>query len=121
MDLILGTPIYMAPELCREDADEYDLKVDVWSIGCITHLLLAGELPFDGDSVAEIKSSIVNDELKLEKLLAKKVSKEAIEFILKCLNKEANNRPLVKDLLEDPWIKFWVGKESEKMIDISEE
>jgi serine/threonine protein kinase len=81
MDLILGTPLYMAPELCREDADEYDLKVDVWSIGCITHLLLAGELPFDSDSVAEIKSSIVNDELKLEKLLAKKVSKEAIEFI----------------------------------------
>ena len=53
MDLILGTPLYMAPELCSE-ADEYDLKVDVWSIGCITHLLLTGKLPFDGESVNEI-------------------------------------------------------------------
>ena len=92
MDLILGTPLYMAPELCSE-ADEYDLKVDVWSIGCITHLLLTGKLPFDGESVNEIKFSIVNHELNFEEELWLKVSKLAIEFIKKCLNKEANNRP----------------------------
>ena len=92
MDLILGTPLYMAPELCSE-ADEYDLKVDVWSIGCITHLLLTGKLPFDGESVDEIKSKVVNHELNFEEELWLKVSKLAIEFIKKCLNKEANNRP----------------------------
>ena len=44
LTLCLGTPMYMAPELCKEEA--YDFKVDVWSIGVITYVLLAGMPPF---------------------------------------------------------------------------
>jgi serine/threonine protein kinase len=38
--LSLGSPLYMAPELVREIA--YDNKVDVWSVGVITFILMSG-------------------------------------------------------------------------------
>ena len=39
-DLCMGTPEYMAPELLSQK--EYCSKVDVWSLGVITYLLLSG-------------------------------------------------------------------------------
>ena len=42
--LSLGSAMYMAPELCREAS--YDNKVDIWSVGVITYVLLAGLPPF---------------------------------------------------------------------------
>lgn len=44
MDLILGSPLYMAPELVKKDV--YTEKVDVWAVGCITYLLICGHTPF---------------------------------------------------------------------------
>jgi len=35
LELVLGTPLYMAPELVRHK--KYDEKVDVWSLGVITY------------------------------------------------------------------------------------
>ena len=35
MSLVLGTPLYMAPELVKRE--KYCEKVDVWSLGVITH------------------------------------------------------------------------------------
>ena len=35
MDLVLGTPLYMAPELVRQQ--KYDEKVDVWSLGVLVY------------------------------------------------------------------------------------
>jgi len=33
--LVLGTPLYMAPELVKHE--KYSEKVDVWSLGVITY------------------------------------------------------------------------------------
>jgi len=41
MTLILGSPLYMAPELVKRMSG-YDDKVDVWALGCITYLLMSG-------------------------------------------------------------------------------
>ena len=41
MNLILGSPLYMAPELVKRTPGYTD-KVDVWALGCITFLLLSG-------------------------------------------------------------------------------
>lgn len=40
----LGSPLYMAPEIINEQP--YDQKVDIWSIGVITVILLTGAPPF---------------------------------------------------------------------------
>jgi serine/threonine protein kinase len=50
MEMSLGTPLYMAPELVQ--CLKYSEKVDVWSLGCIVYQLLSGVTPFDGDDIA---------------------------------------------------------------------
>lgn len=46
LNLCLGSPLYMAPEVVKED--EYDEKVDIWGIGVMTYYIMSGVQPFDG-------------------------------------------------------------------------
>jgi len=46
LDLVLGSPLYMAPEIIQNQV--YNEKVDIWSIGVITYMLLSGSNPFPG-------------------------------------------------------------------------
>jgi serine/threonine protein kinase len=55
-DIVLGTPLYMAPELVKEQ--KYTEKVDVWSLGCIVYQLLSGITPFDGNTMEEVNKYI---------------------------------------------------------------
>ena len=56
LTLSLGSPLYMAPELCAET--EYDEKVDVWSSGVILYILITGLPPFIGKSKDQIYENI---------------------------------------------------------------
>ena len=40
LDNILGSPTYMAPEIILNEV--YNEKVDIWSVGIITYMLLSG-------------------------------------------------------------------------------
>ena len=51
MTLVLGSPLYMAPELVNRQP--YTEKVDVWSLGVITYQLLSGKTPFEANSIKE--------------------------------------------------------------------
>jgi serine/threonine protein kinase len=48
----LGTPIYMSPEQCH--GRPVDARTDIYSLGIMTHEVLTGHRPFDGDSVMDI-------------------------------------------------------------------
>ena len=65
MDQYLGTPVYMAPELCR--MEKYDQRVDVWSLGIIAYLLLSGKKPFNlscNDSDKVTRDAILDAKLE---------------------------------------------------------
>lgn len=110
MDVIVGTPIYMAPELAN--GDEYDCRVDIWSVGVITYILLGGRPPFDGKDTDEIKDQILNKELKFDEECWDPVSNQAIDFIQACLKRDVIDRPFVDQLLSHGWIRKW-NKEPE--------
>ena len=51
-NLIIGTPQYMSPEQCSQAAD-IDSRSDIYSLGVIVFEMLAGHVPFSGDSPTE--------------------------------------------------------------------
>src|SRR5919205_69304 len=52
-NLIIGTPQYMSPEQCSQ-ASDIDARSDVYSFGVIIYEMLAGHVPFTGDSPTAI-------------------------------------------------------------------
>ena len=86
---VLGSPLYMAPEIVQEQS--YNSKVDIWSVGVIAHIMISGCPPFFGKTKMEIYKSIVKDKPKFGKALDS-LSPEAIQFTMKCLNKDPKMR-----------------------------
>lgn len=85
LDLVLGTPLYMAPELVLNQ--KYSEKVDVWSLGVITYQLLSGRTPFDASKIKKINYNIINKKVKFPDRQWSGISSNAKDFILKCLER----------------------------------
>jgi aurora kinase len=47
-----GTPLYLSPEVVK--GEEYDEKIDLWSIGILTYELIIGRIPFKIWSEAQL-------------------------------------------------------------------
>ncbi|XP_029871260.1 serine/threonine-protein kinase ULK3 isoform X1 [Aquila chrysaetos chrysaetos] len=57
--VLRGSPLYMAPEMvCRQ---QYDARVDLWSVGVILYEALFGRPPFASRSFAELEEKIRSD------------------------------------------------------------
>jgi serine/threonine protein kinase len=52
-NIVIGTPHYMSPEQCTQSSD-IDARSDIYSLAIIIYEMLAGHVPFTGDSPTEI-------------------------------------------------------------------
>ncbi len=102
-NVILGSPAYMSPELCR--SQEAAAPSDLYSLACVMYEALSGSPPFNGDNEIELMYRHVNaDWHSMEKLFAE--SNQASESELKslgrlidnCLAKEPEKRPTIDEL-----------------------
>tara|TARA_B110000285_G_scaffold222646_1_gene277098 strand:+ start:526 stop:906 length:381 start_codon:yes stop_codon:yes gene_type:complete len=89
MTLVLGSPLYMAPELVNRAP--YTEKIDVWSLGIITYQLLSGKTPFESRNLKKIDWNILNKEITFQTTKSENwtdISENAKDFIMKCLNRD---------------------------------
>jgi serine/threonine-protein kinase len=57
---VLGSPRYMSPEQMRSTRD-VDARADVWALGAVIHELVAGEPPFDAETMTALCAAILQD------------------------------------------------------------
>lgn len=118
LDLFCGSDDHMAPEIIigsnnpenighlRVPGTKYKSGVDIWAVGCITYELFTGTTPFYDDNFEAMHKKIVLDRpiFKTFKHLKKNVM--AIDFIMRCLEKDPLKRSTACELLDHPWIKL---------------
>ncbi|KHN01069.1 Phosphoenolpyruvate carboxylase kinase 1 [Glycine soja] len=107
--VVVGTPHYVAPEVLA--GRDYNEKVDVWSAGVVLYQMLAGFLPFRGDSPVEIFEAVLRANLRFPTRVFCSVSPAAKDLLRRMLCKEVSRRFSAEQVLRHPW--FSVAEQSE--------
>ena len=86
----IGTPSFMSPE--QIEGKPVDGRSDLFSAGVILYLLLTGQKPFTGESLAALMHQIVNTEPPAVSELNKKLPAGVDEVVSKALAKNPADR-----------------------------
>jgi calcium/calmodulin-dependent protein kinase I len=97
-----GTPGYVAPEVLM--CESYDKSVDMWGIGIITYILLAGYPPFYAENDTALFEKIMNAEYDFDDECWDDVSDLAKDFIRHLLVKDPKERYTAEQALKHPWL-----------------
>ncbi len=100
--LVMGTVQYMSPEQAR--AKNVGVGTDIWSLGIVMYELLAGHVPFTGETPSHVMVSLMENKLPPLKDHAN-VPEELDQFVTKALRKNQKERyqaagQLARDLKE---------------------
>lgn len=88
--IVMGTPAYMSPEQIAGRV--LDHWTDIFSLGVILYEMATGRRPFEGDSSAELASSILRDRPPLVTDLRADLPANLARVIRRCLEKDPRER-----------------------------
>ena len=103
---MIGTPYYISPEMYKDK--QYDKKIDIWALGCILYELVTLTVPFDANNMHALKHKVMQGKYYEDKSIH--YSTDLQKMIRFLLEKDSENRPSIKDILES---KIFKRKEHE--------
>ena len=94
-----GSAAYASPEILK--GVPYNPKYyDIWSLGCILFVMLAGYMPFDDSDVNKMVKVQMARALKYPS----RMDTQAKDLIYSMLDPEVVSRPSVNKVLKFPWL-----------------
>jgi serine/threonine protein kinase/CHASE2 domain-containing sensor protein len=88
--LVLGTPSFMSPEQIA--GKKVDGRSDLYSLGVMLFQMLAGVLPFRGDSMAELMYKIANETAPDIRIIRQELPDTLADIVALTLNKRSELR-----------------------------
>ena len=95
-----GTPYYASPEVWKDNP--YDLKSDIWSLGCVTYEMIMLRTPFRAETMEGLFKKIMKGEYQK---INKKYSEDLGYVISLLLQVGPKARPTTDKILELPEVK----------------
>lgn len=97
-----GTPSYVAPEILK--AAGFDTKADMWSLGVILYVMLAGVLPFGSRNMPEMRRNVVAGHYSFPEAMFGQISAEAQNLISALLTVDPALRLSWTQASDHPWM-----------------
>ena len=101
---IVGTLLYMSPEAC---AGNLHMRTDIWSLGIMIVQLATGQLPYHPADVA-LPFAILHrlgKQPDYRPILPDSLDAQLRQFVIRCLEMDADQRPSASELLSDPFLE----------------
>lgn len=111
---ISGTPLWMAPEILRNE--KLDFSSDVWSLGCTIIEMKTGRPPWGDKIVNPIAAVWKIAHTEERPPFPAEFSEEGIDFLERCLDRIPSKRWTVEQLLDHPFVS---GKSTGTMKEIA--
>lgn len=92
-ETVVGTPYYMAPEICKSEA--YSYPTDIWSLGCTFYEICTFNKAFSSKSLVGLVYKIVSETHEA----IKDYSEELVQLISLLLRKAKEERPSAASIL----------------------
>ncbi|XP_063361282.1 serine/threonine-protein kinase Nek8-like [Cydia amplana] len=92
---VIGTPYYLAPELC--EGKPYDTKSDVWALGCLLYEMCTHKRPFESETLVGLVKAITSESVHpIDMTMYHRGVQDLIDSMLSIL---PTKRPSVQELM----------------------
>lgn len=100
-----GTPLWMAPEVLRNE--RLDFVSDIWSLGCAVIEMATGKPPNWDVEISNPMAAIMKIACGNEKpQFPRKFSETGLDFLAKCLERDYRKRWRAEELLKHPFVSM---------------
>ncbi|MFP6584455.1 MAG: serine/threonine-protein kinase [Candidatus Hydrogenedentota bacterium] len=110
--MMVGTPSYRSPEQVRGRA--VDRRTDIWAFGICMYEALTGTMPFQGDTISDVLSSVLRDDVDWDKL-PDNLPRNIRRLLKRCLEHDLRLR--LRDIGE-AWVALRADEDDEPVVQV---
>jgi serine/threonine-protein kinase len=113
-----GTPGFMSPEQLQ--SSDVDARADIWALGVVLFELVTGKMPFEGDDLVQLFTSVLTKPPISVLTLLPGAPKELDTIIRRCLEKNPQDRYRnVAELAQD-LVQIWEDESPSRVKQIAQ-